>query len=114
MRRTTWTRAVRPITSLAAFGLVLGACVAGDSRPARYGGGYYGGAPGYYGSPIYGGGYGGGYGGAPYGGYGRSYAPRREYYGGGGGYGGGGSPRRENWTQDRLRQHWIDQSRQAR
>ena len=104
MRRTKWTRALRPISILAVLGAALVGC-GGGVGPARYGGGYYGGGPGYYGSPYYGGGYGG-----PYGGYDRYYGSRGYY--GGGGY--GGSPRRENWSQDRLRQHWIDQSRQAR
>ena len=85
MRRTKWTRALRPIPILAVLGAALGGC-GSDVGPARYGGGYYGGGPGYYGSPYY----------------------------GGGGYGDGGSPRRENWSQDRLRQHWIDQARGAR
>src|SRR5687768_10629017 len=98
-----WTRALRPIPILAVLGAALGGC-GGDAGPARYGGGYYGGGPGYSGSPFYGGGYGG-----PYGGYNRYYGSRGYY---GGGY--GGSPRRESWSQDRLRQHWIDQSRQAR
>lgn len=100
---TTWTGAFRPIPILIALGAALVGCGGG---PARYGGGYYGGGPGYYGSPYY-----GGYGSGPYGGYNRYYGSRG-YYGGGGGF--GGSPRRENWSQDRLRQHWIDQSRRPR
>jgi hypothetical protein len=108
MARRRWAKALRPIPVLAVLGAALTGC-GGDARPNRYyGGGYYGGSPGYYGSPYYGGGYG-------YGRYG-SYEPfygRRGYYGGG--YDGRPySPRRENWSQDRLRQHWIDQSRQPR
>jgi hypothetical protein len=88
---------------LAVLGAALTGC-GGDARPNRYyGGGYYGGPPGYYGSPYYGGGY--GYG--RYGGYDGFYGPR--------GYGGRpSSPRTENWSQDRLRQHWIERSRQPR
>ncbi len=118
MARRRWARALRPIPVVAALGVALAGC-GGDARPSRYygggyyGGGYYGGPPGYYGSPYYGGGYGGGgYGYGRYGGYDRSYGPRGYY---GGGYGGrSSSPRTENWSQDRLRQHWIEQSRQPR
>jgi hypothetical protein len=98
----------------AALGVVLAGCV-GDARPARYyGGGYYGGPPGYYGSPYYGGRYGYGYGG-PYGGYDRFYGGPRGYYGGGRDYAPRPSPRIEGrGTQEFLRQHWLDQARQAR
>ena len=102
MRRTRWAKALRPIPVLAVLGAALGGC-GGDARPGRYyGGGYYGGGPGYYGSPYY------GYG--PYGGYDRFYGPRGYY---GGGYA-GRSPRTENWSQERLRQHWIEQSQRVR
>jgi hypothetical protein len=101
-----WARALRPIPVLAALGAALAGC-GGDARPARYGGSYYGG-PGYYGSPYY-----GGYDYGPSGGYNRYYGPRGHY--GGGGYPGRLSqPRTENWTQERLRQHWIERSRQPR
>lgn len=99
---------------LAVLAVVLGAC--GGRGPSRYDGGYYGGGPGYYGggSGYYGSGnypygYGGRYGGG-YGGYGQ-----RGYYGGGDRYyGRQSSPRSENRSQERLRQHWLDQSRQVR
>ena len=103
MRRTKWARALRPIPILAVLGVALAGC-GGGLGSGRYGGGYYGGGPGYYGSPYY-----GGYGAGPFGGYNRYRAPRGYY---GGGY--GGAPRRENWSQDRLRQHWMEQARRAR
>ncbi len=110
MRRERWAKALRPVPVLVALGAVLGGC-GGDARPARYGGGYYGGGPGYYGSPYY-----GGYGGGPYGGYDRYYGSRGYYGGGGGGYYGRPSqqPRTENWSQERLRQYWLDPGRQPR
>ncbi len=98
MRVEKWARALRPIPLLAALGVALAGC-GGDPRPARYGGGYYGG-PGYYGSPYY-----GGYG--PYGGYDRFYGSRGYY--GGGGYGRSSQPRTENWSQERMRQYWLNQ-----
>lgn len=107
MRRIDWAGSLRPVPVLAALGVALAGC-GGDARPGRYYGGGYGspyyGAPGYYGSPYY------GYGGGPYGGYNRYYGGPRHY---GGGFGGGGAPR-QNWSQDRLRQHWIDQARRPR
>ena len=116
MRRTRWASGARAVPALVGLAALLAGCV-GDARPAPryYSGGYYGGPPGYYGSPYYG--YGGGYGG-PWG-YDRPYGPRGYY--GGGGY----VPRppepprpppviRGPGTQEFLRQHWIDQSRQVR
>ncbi len=92
---------------LAALGIALAGC-GGDARPGRYGG-YYGGGPGYYGSPYY-----GGYDYGRYGGYNRYYGSRG-YYGGGGGYHGRSpQPRTENWSQDRFRQHLMEQARRAR
>lgn len=96
---------------LAVLAAVLSAC--GGRGPSRYdtgyyGGGYYGGGPGYYGSGNYPYGYGGRYGG------GSGYGPRGYYGGGDRYYGRSSSPRTENWSQDRLRQHWLDQSRRAR
>ena len=107
MARRRWAGALRPIPVLAALGVALAGC-AGDARPSRYyGGGYYGGPPGYYGSPYYGGGYG----------YDRFYGPR-SYYGGGGYYPRSSAPPTQTFrgpgVQERLRQHWIDQSRQPR
>lgn len=109
MRQVKWAGALRPIPMLAALAVVLSAC--GGGRAERYGGGYgggyYGGGPGYYGSPYSG--YGGGYGG-----YDR-YGSRGYGYGrGGDGYYGRSQPRTQNWSQERLQQHWIDQSRRAR
>jgi hypothetical protein len=106
-RTTIWARALRPVPVLTALGVALGGCAV-DGRPSSrlYGGGYYGspyyGGPGYYGSPFYGG----------YAPYDRYYGPRGYYGGGGRGFGGGGGG--GNWTQDRLRQHWIDQARRPR
>jgi hypothetical protein len=109
MRRKTWSRALRSAAMLATLGVVLGGC--GGLEPARYGrgGGYYGGGPGYYGSP-----YGSSYGSY---GYGRYNDPYRYGSRGYGGYEGRrfSQPRFEGPSQqDRLRQHWIDQSRRAR
>ncbi|MBD0275237.1 MAG: hypothetical protein ICV73_25345 [Acetobacteraceae bacterium] len=108
MRRTSWARTLRSVAAVAALGAVLGGC-AGEARPAQryYGGGYYGGPPGYYGSPYYGyGPYGGG-------GYDRFYGGPRGYYGGGGRPYDRPAPRTENWSQERLRQHWLEQSRRV-
>ncbi len=115
MARRRWARALRPVPVLAALGFVLAGCAAGDVRSSRYyGGGYYGGPPGYYGSPYYGGGY--GYG-RPYGGYDRFYGSRG-YYGGGGYFPRSSGPPTQTFrgpgVQERLRQHWIDQARQPR
>jgi hypothetical protein len=98
VERKSWAKALRrPLPMLAVLGVALGAC-GGDARPGYYGSGYPGG-PGYYGSPYYGG-YGGGYG---------------RYYGSRGYYGGGHSGRRtETWSQERLRQHWLNQAQRPR
>ncbi len=107
VERSRWTKATRPILSLAVLGAVLGGC-AGDLGPSRYyggGGGYYGG-PGYYGSSPY-----GGYG--RYGGYDRFYGSRRHY--GGGGYAERPSvPRAESPSRDPLRGFWQGQTTQPR
>jgi hypothetical protein len=105
VRRIDWAWALRP---MAALGVALLAGCGGDVRPGRYYGGGYGspyyGGPGYYGSPYY------GYDG-PFGGYNRYYGGPRHY---GGGFGGGGAPPRQNWSQDRLRQHWMEQLQRPR
>jgi hypothetical protein len=75
----------------------------------RYGGRYYGGGPGYHGSPYRVRGTARG--------YGRYNDPYRYGSRGYGGYEGRrfSQPRFEGPSQqDRLRQHWIDQSRRAR
>ena len=114
MARRGWAEALRAVPVLAALGVALAGC-GGDAGSSRYyGGGYYGGPPGYYGgSPYYGGGY--GYG-RPYGGYDRFYGPRSYY--GGGYYPRPSAPPTQRSSgpgvQERLRQHWIEQSRQAR
>ena len=99
-QRTSRWGLLRPVATLAVLGVVLGGCggYGGYAGPPRYGG-YYGGGPGYYGSPYY-----GGYG---YGGYNR-FGPR--------GYHGGApsQPRVQNWSQQRLQQHWLEQARRAR
>ncbi len=104
VERSRWTKAARPILSLAVLGAVLGGC-AGDLGPSRYygggGGGYYGG-PGYYGSP-----YDGGYG--RYRGNDRFYGSRRHY--GGGGFAERPSvPRAESPSRDPLRGFWQGQT----
>ena len=108
MRRERWRRALRPVPVLAVLGAALAGC-GGDARPARYGGGYYGGGPGYYGSPYY-----GGYDYGPSRGYNRYYGSRGYYGGDGGYYGRPSRPRIENWSQERFGQHLREQARQAR
>ena len=95
MRMGMWLKALRRVSAFGLLGALLAGCggYAGGGYP-----GYYG-RPGYYGAPY-----------APYG-YG-AYGPRGYYPRGG--YYAAPSPRRENWSQDRLRQHWIDSARQAR
>ncbi len=106
MRKGRWAGALRPVPVLAVLAVALSAC--GGGRAERYGGGYYGGyggGPGYYDSGYSPYGYGG-----RYGGYNR-YGGSRGYYGGDYGR---SQPRTQNWSQERLQQHWIDQSRRAR
>ena len=79
-------RALGPVFALAAVGAAMGGCGLPDGY---YGGRDHYGSPGYYGSPSY-------------------YRSHRHNDGH------RSSPRTENWSQQRLQQHWLNQARQAR
>ncbi len=89
MRHRNWERALRPVASLALLGAVAGGC----DLPA----GHYGGGSGYYGSS--------------------SYYSSPSYYSGHrhrGSHGRSSQPRTENWSQQRLQQHWREQAQKVR
>jgi hypothetical protein len=85
MRHETRARALGPIGSLA----LLGAVASGCGLPDGYYGG--GGGSGYYGSPSY------------YSSYYRSDSHKHS-----------SSPRTQNWSQQRLQQHWREQAQKVR
>lgn len=88
MPREKRVRALRLMAVLTTLGLSLAGC--GLPSDGLYGGGDHYSSPGYYGSPSY-------------------YRPpghhrRSEHY----------KPRTENWSQQRLQQHWLYQAQRLR